>query len=192
VKLIINKKTNQNSKTINAMKKIFLLTLLSVFLLSAFSQNTAGTTEIISQVTLNKYIDDDEVELAQGGLWGFFRMFFYKNVTTIVKPDGSVQVNCSGWGFKWCRPVYRGMLPDIAGVDAEVMASTCEKTIDDYDQQVANGVPVGSVSKKMAFSDPRSGRAAYLIFQVNWNHDPQKPYNGRAEITILKTNDLGF
>jgi hypothetical protein len=190
VKTII-KKLIKTQKTINAMKKIFLLTLLSVFLLSAFSQNIASTTEIIYQVSLKKFIEDEEIQRLPAWNWGFLRMFFYKYVYTEKLPDGAVLVYCEGDGFKWCVPHYRGMMPEVVGVRPEVIESTCDNIVEDYDQQVVKGVPEGSISQKIAYLDPR-GNPAYLIFQVNWKHDPQKPYNGTAEITITKTNSLGL
>jgi hypothetical protein len=174
------------------MKKIFLLTLLSVFLLSAFSQVSVGYTEPIYKVSFNKSIEDEEIQRLPY-YWGFLRAFLYKYVNVVFLPNGDVQVTCSGWGLKMCAPIYRGMLPEVMGVEPQVIENTCEDMITDYDEQVVNGVPVGTTTKKIAFADPQSGgRTAYLLFQLNWNHDPQKPYNGRAEITISKTNDLGF
>jgi hypothetical protein len=170
------------------MKKIFLLTLLSVFFLSAFSQYS-GETEVLSRVTITKSIDPLEYEGGeiQYGFW----FLFYKYVYSEPCGDG-VCVYCSGWGRKCCFPKIKIKKP-VRGVDTEVMEQTCENLMEESDQQIVNGELSGALSRKIAFNDPlNNGKISYLIFQIKWEHDPKYPYNGKAEITVSKTNNLGL
>jgi hypothetical protein len=171
------------------MKKFFLLTLISVLFLSAFSQSAFLTPEVIAKIDFTKYIDDDEIPDTQFGWW----IFCYREVHYVMLPDGTISVNCFGWGRLFCWAKFWDFMT-YRGISAETIDQTCEELRTLSDEQIAQGVFQGSVTKKIACVDPLSnGRIdSYFIFQMNWDHDPQKPYNGRAEITILKTNNLGF
>jgi hypothetical protein len=171
------------------MKKIFLLTLISVLFLSAFSQTSPKGAEILGKVNIVKYIDDNDVPDVQNGIW----IFFWKYVNYYYDWDGNLTIDCSGWGGLMCW----GKLWDIfrvRGLADETVDKTCETLMTESNEQIANGVYEGSTSKKIAYLDPNSnGRDhSYLIFQMNWKHDPQRPYNGKAEITLYKTDKLAF
>jgi len=175
------------------MKKIFLLTLLSVFFLSAFSQITTGDAEILGKISITKYINDNEIEQQPEQGWWFL---FYKTVTTEITSDG-VSIYCSGWGWKICSPKLKGWFSSIIslfrGVSIDLVEQTCENIFTESENRIANGEFNGSITKKIAFSDPQSGtRESYILFQMYWNHDPNKPYNGTAEIIISKTNHFGL
>ena len=176
------------------MKKIFLLTLLSVFLLSAFSQITDGNAEIITKIKITKEIDDSEID--PGTQFGFW-IFFYKNVSSKPTEDGII-VTCTGWGFRMCLPKLKDNAGGtnhslIRGISADLVDSSCESVIEECENRIAHGEYQGTLTKKFAYSDPMANnRAAYLILQMNWANDPKKPYNGKAEITISKINDFGI
>jgi len=176
------------------MKKIFLLTLLSVFFLSAFSQTSTNGTEILTKIQISQFIDDDEIGdplLGPGWWW----KPFYKIVQKIPRPGGGVTVICEGRGWKlcWARRGVTNDMPVVRGLSSEVIEDTHEKLITEYEERFANKEHSGSITKKIAFSDPlTNGRTSYLILQIKWDNDPKKPCNGKAEITISKTNDLGI
>jgi len=179
------------------MKKIFLLSLLSVFFLSAFSQVIDGDAELITKINITR-CSEELGELSPGeeslggelGIW----FFFWKNVSTIYNPDGSVTVDCSGWGFKLCTPRMRGgHSSTIRGVSVEVLDRTCEDVITESDNRISQGEYKGSFTKKIAYSDPMNGgKLSFLIYQMNWEYDPKNPRNGTAEIFVFKTNNLGI
>jgi len=170
------------------MKKIFLLTLLSVFLLSAFSQNSVEP-EIIDKITITKYIEPSEFE--GGNIQYGFWFLFYKYVYS--EPCGNgVCVYCSGWGKKCCFPKLKLYLKPVRGFETNEIANTCENLIEASEQKIVNGELSGTLSQKIAFNDPLSnGKIAYLLIQIKWEHDPIHPYNGKAEIIISKTNNFG-
>ena len=174
------------------MKKLFLLTLLSVFFLSAFCQNSTNGTEILTKISVNKFIADEEMDDPQlGPSWWWFWKPFYQYVTTIQTPNG-VMVSCEGRGWKLCRS-NKLLNSAIRGLDSELVESTYERINEEYEDRVIAGEHRGSITKKIAFSDPlANGRTSYLLFQISWNNDPEKHYNGKAEITVSKTNDLGI
>ena len=178
------------------MKKIFLLSLLSVLFLSAFCQVSVGNAEVITKITIVKHIDDAEI-VADGvphgsdieyGWW----IFFYRTVTTQKLPDGTYILTCSGIGWRICFIRLRDRGESVDAV-TEVMDTTCENLITESDAQIARGVFKGSVTRKIAYRDPAAGnKESYLLFQMNWDNDPEKPYNGKAEITISKTDNFGL
>ena len=167
------------------MKKIFLLTLLNVFFLSAFCQRVASNTEIITVITLEKYIPDDEIEKANFP-WQMLRAFFYRDVRTVPSPDGGVVVYCSGWGFKTCMPSFDLLL--FRGVSSETIENTCSILIQESETCVVNGTFKGTLSKKITAPTLQN----YWLFTINWNYDPKNHYNGKAEIIISKTDDFGL
>ena len=176
------------------MKKIFLFTLLSVFLLSAYSQITDGNAEIITKINITKEIDDKEIDPdTQFGFW----IFFYRTVVT--KPtEGGVTVTCSGWGWKMCIPRFKELVTSnhlflLRGISVETVENSCENLVEECENRISRGEYQGSLTKKIALSDPLSGnKTSFLILQMNWNNDPKKPYNGTAEIIISKINDFGI
>ena len=181
------------------MKKIFLLTLLSVFLLSAFSQTLPGGPEIITKINITKTAefddeDDGEFRLPDHGWW----IFFWRTVITIPTPDGGYIVQCYGRGWRICiiRPERVMSLMDWCmqrGIDRELVERSYESLYDESDERIANGEYRGSISKKIAFQGDQNGaRETYLLFQMNWEHNPRNPRNGKAEIIISTTNKLGF
>jgi hypothetical protein len=171
----------------NAMKKIFLLSLLSVLLLPAFSQISGGT-EILEKINIYKSIDPSEFDgnEPQFGFW----LFFYKQVISEPRPGGGMKVYCSGCGWKMCIPKLR---MSIEGVDNEFITNTCEDITKESEERIFKGELGGSISSKIAFSDPlNNGKISYLLFQITWKHDPNHPYNGQAEIIISKTTNFGL
>ena len=177
------------------MKKIFLLSLLSVFFLSAFSQIVSGDAEIISKINIIRSSDGSEITSELGnqshelGFW----IFFWNSVTTIYSDDGSVTVLCSGWGMRICAPRLKGHSSSSRGISSEAMEQTCEDIVADSDARASQGEYKGSLTRKTAFNDPlANGRIAYLIYQMNWDYDPRNPRNGKAEIIISKTYNLGI
>ncbi|MCL2245930.1 MAG: hypothetical protein FWC10_02315 [Lentimicrobiaceae bacterium] len=172
------------------MKKIFLLSLLSVLFLSAFSQNfnSNNTTnvEILEKIHIITSMDDEEGVLAmERGWW----IFFYKNVKTTKLPNGTIQLNCSGWGWKVCLPYLYSSSGNISSILDEIL----EELITESNEQIARGEFHGTISKKIAIPGTIPGeRELFLLFLMNWKNDPEKPYNGEAEIIISKTNKLGF
>jgi len=181
----------------NALKKIFLLTLLSVFFLSAFSQ-TFGNTEVLATISINKSAEpgsgidistpDDDIQLAWPSWW-----FLYRVVETQVG-NGYVTVTCYGGGFKLCMIKWKDIWKNLfrgyeIQVQAEVLDATCDELVTNSEELIANGVYNGSLSKKIAIPDDRTN---YILFQMNWKNDPENPYNGQAEIIISKTDKLGF
>jgi len=172
------------------MKKIFLLTLLSVFFLSAFSQYTTAP-EVLNKITITKNIAPSE--FGGGDINYGFWFLFYKIV--YVEPCGEgVCIYCSGWGGKFCLPKLKPFMNNnIRGIETSEVAQTCENLIEESDNRIVNGELSGTLSRKIAFNDPlNNGRTSYLLFQIKWEHDPRHPYNGTAEITISKTNNLGL
>jgi len=183
------------------MKKIFLLSLLSVLFLSAFCQVSAGSTEVLTKINITRSIDIEEMnEIGFGNeqiepIW----WFFYRNIVVEPSPDGGITIQCNGFGWKICmlplknifRLIFkRGLVSEAM---TETMESTCQNLVEDSDEQAANGVYRGTITKKIAFSDPEiNGRNSYLLFQMNWDYDPQSPSNGTAEIIISKTNNFGL
>jgi hypothetical protein len=168
------------------MKKIFLLTLISVFFLSAFSQS-APKTEIIAKFDLVKFVEDDDIPDIQNGFW----IFFYKTVQIIYHPNGSFTVYCSGWGKKMCWAKIANYV-QYRGIASETIEKTCEELKNESDEQIAKGVFSGTSTRKVAQLDLNGRIDSYLIFKIDWDHDPRKPYNGKAEITITKTDKLAF
>ena len=178
------------------MKKIFLLSLLSVFFLSAFSQVIDGNAEVITKINIIRSSEDispisNDVNLKpETGIW----IFFWGNVTTYHNPDGGVTVMCSGWGLKLCVPKMKGShISSNRGISEDAVEKTCEDIVTESDDLVSHGECKGSVTKKIAFSDPQAnGRTSYLIYQMNWDYDAKNPRNGTAEIIITKVNNLGI
>ena len=175
------------------MKKIFLLTLLSVFFLSAFCQTSTDGTEIISKISVNKFIADEEMDdPLLGPSWWWFWKPFYLYVNETQTPTGVI-LTCEGRGWKLCRAKRFFNTASIRGLAPELVENTYERINDEYEDRIIAGEYRGSITKKIAFSDPlANGRTSYLLFLMNWDNDPIKHYNGKAEIIISKTNDLGI
>jgi len=185
------------------MKKIFLLTLLSVFLLSVFSQTLPSNPEVIAKINITKYADpDDEIlqssNQGQGlgpghGWW----IFFWKEVKTFPMPNGGVLLICSGFGWKLCIVKFSEfeVLTNwcaTRGIDSEFVEKTYQGIIEESDEKAANGEYIGSITKKIAFPAIQGSKETYLLFQMNWEYEPTNLRNGKAEITISTTNNLGF
>jgi len=187
------------------MKKIFLLSLLSVFFLSAFCQiiNTREPqTEIITKINIIRSADDarDNIFRTTEGYedpgdniisWPKW-WFLYREVRTRPIIDGCT-IECIGFGWKWCmirlRDIFNANRGLPQNVTPEVLETTCETLAAESEEQAANGVYRGSISKKLAISGTQT---EYILFQMNWNYDPENPYNGQAEIIISKTNNFGI
>ena len=172
------------------MKKKILLSLLSVLLLSAFSQHSVGSTEILTKINIYKISGDDNENLVECSSIEMFPWWpLYKYVRT--EPYGSSLYNvfCEGFGFRTCSVPYIDFLPSFRGIALEVVESTCNNLIEESNEWVANGVYQGSISKKIAVA---GSRTEYFLFQMNWNNDPKNLRNGTAEFSISKTINLGF
>jgi len=172
------------------MKKIILLSLLSVFFLSAFCQTTHGSTEIITKINITKSAVEDfgDSEIDQG-----FWILFWRTVTSFVDDDGGVWIYCCGWGWKICQPAKEHYSHNNRGLDAKMLETTCEDMIAESDERVINGEYNGSITKKIAYSDPSSNsRISYILFQMDWDYERGNPRNGRAEIIISRTSDFGL
>jgi len=190
VKLIINSKKTQ--KTIITMKKIFLLSLLSVLLLSAFSQTKPVNPEIITKISITKSTENGELQYIppDHGWW----IFFWREVVTIPMPNGGIVITCTGFGLKICIAHLRDV-PALStwcntrGIDVAPIENTYNSLYDECDERIANGEFRGSITKKIACPGMRE---TYLLFQMDWENDPVNPRNGQAEITISQTNSLGF
>jgi len=179
----------------NALKKIFLLTLLSVFFLSAFSQ-TFGSAEVLATININKSADPGagfEINTPDEGIqmWPYW-WFLYRVVQTEVGP-GYATVTCIGGGFKLCMArlsdLWNKLRYNDIQIQEEVLEATCEDLTTNSEELIANGVYNGSLSKKIAIPNDRTN---YILFKMNWRNDPNNPYNGQAEIIISKTDRLGF
>ena len=170
------------------MKKIFLLSLLSVLFLSAFCQFSDGRTEIITKINITKYIDDSEIsEDSQIS----FMPLRYNYV--IQDPIGTIL--CYGRGWRLCFPRLDNIcsLLEYRGISTDVIEKTCENIVEESDALVVNGEYKGSLTKKIAFSNPQfGGKQSFILLQMNWDNDAKKPYNGKAEIIISQTNDFGL
>ncbi|MCL1850798.1 MAG: hypothetical protein FWF70_05280 [Bacteroidetes bacterium] len=172
------------------MKKIFLLSLLSVLLLSAFSQTSNEKPEIIAKINISTSMTDEEgAQSIERGIW----IFFYKYVTTTYLPGGGIKITCSGWGLKFCIPHARDLQNGFLTANPELIDQIFEELITESNELIAQGKFEGSISKKVLISSSyESEKDYYLLFLMNWKTDPEKPYNGQAEIIISKTNKLGF
>jgi len=166
------------------MKKIFLLSLLSILLLSAFSQEKGSNTEILTKINIIKNVPDEEIHGMSNSPLYF--LFFYNEVKTEILPDGTYAIYCIGIGKLFCF-LKRDIL-QVRGISSETVENTCTKLIEECDEKIANGEYRGSISKKISIS----GFQSIFLFQMNWNHDPQKPYNGEEEIIISKTENFGL
>jgi len=174
------------------MKKIFLLSLLSVLLLSAFSQSHGSNSEILSKIYFSASMDDDEATQAfERGIW----ILFYRTVITEVLPDGGIRVTCNGWGLRTCLPHKKNLQRAFSqlSIGVDQIEQILEELIKESNDLVNRGEYRGSISKKIAVSNSQvGGRDYYLLFLMNWNNDPKKPYNGEAEIIISKTTNFGL
>jgi hypothetical protein len=171
------------------MKKIFLLSLLSVLLLSAFSQISTGSTEVITQVNISTADEDGGSETnAPLGWW----LFFWRNVKTTPLPGGGIMVTCTGLGWRMCIASYHELgelfnYCSTRGIDSRLVEQTYSSLYDESGERVANGEFSGSISKKIAV-----GNNTLMLFQMKWIADPKNSRNCNAEIIISKTNTLGF
>jgi len=166
------------------MKKIFLFTLLSVLFSTTFCQTSTSGTEIITRITINKNIDEKEfqdIERLSGFYWNL-----YKWVISDVLPGGQ-SVKCYGLGIASCFVFFEVPI-NFRGISPEAAQSTCNNLIQESDERVLNGEYRGSLTRKVEISETQS----FILYQINWNYDPEKPYNGNAEIIISKTDNFGF
>jgi hypothetical protein len=182
------------------MKKIFLLSLLSVLLLSAFPQSLTNGTEVLAKISVVTNDDDpsDPSDLstpsrAPHGWW----IFFWKYVTTSPTPDGGIMLTCSGRGWKICILPFRDVAPLEAwcvknGIEIESVEKAYESLFEEASDRAGDGEYRGSVTKKIAFQNRLDGRETYLLFLMNWECDPKNPRNSKAEITISTTDRFGF
>ena len=151
IKLILTQKT-----TIT-MKKIFLLSLLSVFFLSAFCQNSDGATEIITKFNITKHIDDSEIPV---------RLPYpsFKFGYLIITMDYFGRITCFGLGPTKCftfSDIFNSRQYRDLPIDA--IEKTGEALVEESDELVAKGEYKGSLTKKIAFSDPQSnGQLSFL------------------------------
>ena len=191
----------------NALKKIFLLTLISVFFLSAFSQSTSGT-EVLYRINIDRTAEsvapnedptvvNEICNIEEPQLFPFWPWWWplYRIVSVDAGP-GYATVSCIGHGWKFCWASFIKIWSKIAekerGVQAiqqEVAETTYESLITESEELAANGVYKGSLSKKLAIPGDKLN---FVFFQMNWNYDPKNTYKGQAEIIISKTNNLGF
>jgi len=180
------------------MKKLFLLSLLSVLFLSAFSQITPSKPEILERIEIFGSADDDsgdaEVGIDQRGFW----ILFYKNVKTIYLPGWGVSVTCTGWGWKACIAAFPNLWGlwhyiQQTGLDAGIVENMYNSLYEECASRAGEGDYQGSVTKKLAFLDARQGyKESYLLFTMNWDIEQNNPQNCKAEIIISTTNSLGF
>jgi hypothetical protein len=173
------------------MKKIFLLSLLSVLFLSAFSQKQ-GKTEILAKINITSSMTDEEGTQGMGRGWW---IFFYRFVTTTHYPDGSVIVQCSGWGRKCCIPKFERLPNGLEGLfrSPDAFDPIFEELVTESNEKIAAGEYSGTVSKTILIPENQmGGKDLYLFFLMKWENDPLKPYNGKAEIIISKTYNLGL
>ena len=194
----------------NTLKKIFLLTLFSVFFLSAFSQ-FSNSTEILARIYIERSadpnvtivddrglldisvtgieIDDYDDPLYEPGAgWSSTRF----RVVNVVECNGCYTLTCWGEGRKKCKLRWIDMVKIVVvvrGLSEEAAETALSDVFTDSDEQVANGVYQGSVSKKLAIPGDKTN---FIFFQMNWNYDPTNAHNGQAEIIISKTDNLGF
>ena len=170
------------------MKKIFLLSLLGVFFLSAFCQLSDGTTEILTKISITKQIDDSE--LPPDFMPYSWNLYSY----VIYDPFGG-GVNCFGWGGRLCIPRFDKLYNSLyyRGMPTDAIVKTGETLVEESDALVAKGEYKGSLTKKIAYPDPQfGGKQSFILLQMNWDNDPKKPYNGKAEIIISKTDNFGL
>jgi hypothetical protein len=170
------------------MKKIFLLSILSVSFLSAFCQNSIGDTEIINKINIIKSIDDSEIP--DDPLLRPWPMYYR---TILLNPFGGFA--CLGWGTNCCFPDFRDILGPLyyRGMPTDVIEKTCETIVEESDERIGKGEYTGSLTRKIAYPDPQSdGKQSFILLQMNWDNDPEKPYNGKAEIIISKTDNFGL
>ena len=172
------------------MKKTFLLTLIGVFFLSAFGQTVpASATELIAKINVVKHVDDDEISKVAMGWW----LFAWREVKVEPVPGG-LTITCIGRGWNLCMLRFADWkeVKKLSDAVIPVIHEAYVELITESDERMANGTRQGSHSKKVAFLDPQTNKQSYFILQMTWDNDPQKPYNGKAEISIYKTNNLGF
>ena len=172
------------------MKKIFLLSLLSILLLSTFSQISGNSPEILANINITM-IDDVNDNADERGPFFPWEMFLYRYILTEYYAGGWYIV-CSGFGPYVCFSLPLESLNfNIRGVAMETIENTYQEMIETIKQQVANREYQGSITRKCAYPDPERGHlTSYILFQMHWDNDPKNPRNGKAKITISKTNDL--
>jgi len=174
------------------MKKFFLLSLLSVFLLSAFSQSAGVHTEILTQFTIIRSADadadaDDDMDIERYPYLPNNWLFFYRWVLTEPLPFGGFVVKCTGWGPFMCLAVPYNFII-IRGISNETVEKTIEEIIFESGKRAENEEYTGTISKKIATADGQS----FLLFQMNWDYDPNNIRNGKAEVIISQTKDFGL
>jgi hypothetical protein len=174
------------------MKKILLLSLLSVLFLSAFSQIIENPV-ILSKIDITRVSGDDDEGISQNRGWW---IFFYKKVTTQYKPNGSIILTCTGWGLKLCIPTYHVMQnlwewAQRGGIDSQLIENTLQSILEESDSRAEKGEYNGNISRKLALRNANNA-VVYLMFSMNWEYDEKSPRDGKAEIIISTTNNLGF
>ena len=172
------------------MKKIYLLSLISILLTPAFSQISIEKPEILATVdiTMNDDIVDDPIERLPHKPWW---LFLYRNVVTEWYPEGT-SVTCGGFGIYICFPTFSEFMKiNIRGIASETLETTYKEMIEASKEQAANGEFQGSITRKLAYPDPeRAHSTSYILFQMYWNNEPDNPRNGKAKIIISKKNDF--
>ena len=183
------------------MKKIFLLTLLSVFFLSAFSQTPNGV-EILAKISIDRSAEigefeagelqvgiiGDDPQMVPGWPWWWP---FYREVIVDGGP-GWMTISCTGRGWKLCIPSISDLIKILKNnreIQPEVVSTTVESLFLESEELVFNGENSGSISKKIAIPGDKTN---YFLFQMNWNYDPKNIYTGQAEIIISQTEKFGF
>lgn len=174
------------------MKKNFLLSLLSILSLSAFSQISVENPEVLVRIdiTMNDDTNDDSIERIPNYPWWLFR---YRNVLTEYYPGG-VNISCTGFGLFMCFPFFQDIANfSIRGLAIETLEATYKDMIETSRALAANGEFYGSVTRKLAYQDQERGNLlSYILFQINWDNEPYNPLNGKAKIIISKTTNFGM
>ena len=178
-------------KTIKIMKKLFLLSLSSVLFFSVFCQESDNGIEVITKISINKNIDDDEFQqeiLKSPPIFPTFKWIKYRMMLIDPMPTGT-NIFCAGFGSIRCLSMKELFsLTIIRGIEPEILHSFCNNLIEESEERTFNGEFRGSLTKKIAISNTQS----YLIFQITWCNDPLKPYNGKTEIVISKIENFGL
>jgi len=170
------------------MKKIFLLSLLFTFLLSAFSQNFEGKTEILYQINITKTADADEEEFNPERLPGWSWFWWWNNYRWVIWdpfPWGGENY-CIGLGPNTCFKLkFRS---EIRGISEEVTENTLQELFYESGERALNEEFKGTASRKIVSNEDKS----LILFQIKWDYDPKNIRTGKAEITISKTTTLGI
>jgi len=167
------------------MKKNFLLTLLCVSFLTILCQTSFGKTEVISKISINKFISDEEIEKIV--YKPFEKLYRYRWIITDPHPWGGFSMDCLGFGPYVCltlKDIFS--LFNFRGVAPESIQNTCNNLLEESEARTFSGEYKGTQTKKIAIP----GTSTFIICQMTWDYDPLKPYNGKAEIVISQTDEL--